>query len=125
MIPCHYALSPNDSVAHSNGLDSEGFGNRFRMYTESHGIVFIPNESESCIRDNRFYESCIEFLVFSQWCLSTRDHSKALGDVPGYNRWERLALGYSHDLDMLRVRKRDGLPPPQHHYEVKTYAIVQ
>ena len=60
-----------------------------------------------------------------QWCLSTRDHSKALGDVPGYNRWERLALSYTRDLDMLRVRKRDSLPPPQHHYETKTYQIVQ
>lgn len=57
--------------------------------------------------------------------MSTRDHSKALGDVPAYNRWERLALGYTRDLDMLRVRKRDLLPPPQHHYEMKTYQIVQ
>lgn len=60
-----------------------------------------------------------------QWCLSTRNHSKALGDVPGYNRWERLALSYTRDLDMLRVRKRNSLPPPQHHYETKTYQIVQ
>lgn len=57
--------------------------------------------------------------------MSTRDHSKALGDVVGYNRWERLALSYTRDLDMLRVRKRDSLPPPQHHYETKTYQIVQ
>ena len=56
MIPCHYALSPNDSVAHSNGLDSEWFGNRFRIYTESHGIVFIPNESESCIRAHNIFD---------------------------------------------------------------------
>ena len=44
------ALSPNDSVAHSNGLDSEWFGNRFHIHTESHGTTFIPNESETCIR---------------------------------------------------------------------------
>ena len=53
MIPCHYGLSPNDSVAHSNGLDSEWFENRFRIHTESHGIIFIPNESETCIREDR------------------------------------------------------------------------
>ncbi|XP_011311518.1 coiled-coil and C2 domain-containing protein 1-like isoform X2 [Fopius arisanus] len=79
------------------------------------------NSTDSDIYDN------LEATLIKQKkvCLSTRDHAKALGDVPGFNRWERLALGYSKDLDMLRVRRRDGLPPPQHHYEVKTYAIVQ
>lgn len=57
--------------------------------------------------------------------MTTRDHTKALGDVPGYNRWERLALGYTKDLDMLRVQRREGLKPPRHHYEVRTYSIVQ
>lgn len=76
--------------------------------------------------DQQIYDNLETRLVKQiKWCLSTRDHSKALGDVAGYNRWERLALGYKHDLDMLRVRKRNALPPPQHHYEVKTYAIVQ
>ncbi|XP_018308605.1 coiled-coil and C2 domain-containing protein 1-like isoform X3 [Mycetomoellerius zeteki] len=76
--------------------------------------------------DDTIYEN-LETQLMKQikWCLSTRDHSKALGDVPGYNRWERLALNYTRDLDMLRVRKRDSLPPPQHHYETKTYQIVQ
>ncbi|XP_011056470.1 PREDICTED: coiled-coil and C2 domain-containing protein 1-like isoform X2 [Acromyrmex echinatior] len=76
--------------------------------------------------DDTIYEN-LETQLMKQikWCLSTRDHSKALGDVPGYNRWERLALSYTRDLDMLRVRKRDSLPPPQHHYETKTYQIVQ
>ncbi|XP_043263034.1 coiled-coil and C2 domain-containing protein 1-like isoform X2 [Colletes gigas] len=76
--------------------------------------------------DEQIYENLESQLIKQfKWCLCTRDHSKALGDVPGYNRWERLALGYKRDLDMLRVRKRDLLPPPQHHYETKTYAIVQ
>ena len=51
MIPCHYALSPNDSVTHSNGLGSERFGKRFGIYTELHEIILIPNESETCIRE--------------------------------------------------------------------------
>ncbi|XP_024875330.1 coiled-coil and C2 domain-containing protein 1-like, partial [Temnothorax curvispinosus] len=76
--------------------------------------------------DDKIYENLETQLIKQiKWCLSTRDHSKALGDVPGYNRWERLALSYTRDLDMLRVRKRDSLPPPQHHYETKTYQIVQ
>ncbi|XP_043468107.1 coiled-coil and C2 domain-containing protein 1-like isoform X2 [Leptopilina heterotoma] len=76
--------------------------------------------------DDQIYENLeAQLLKQIKWCLSTRDHCKGLGDVPGYNRWERLALGYTRDLDMLRVRKRSSSPPPQHHYVVKTYAIVQ
>ncbi|CAL1682529.1 unnamed protein product [Lasius platythorax] len=76
--------------------------------------------------DDQIYENLeIQLIKQIKWCLSTRDHSKALGNVSAYNRWERLALGYTRDLDMLRVRKRDLLPPPQHHYEIKTYQIVQ
>ncbi|XP_014479037.1 PREDICTED: coiled-coil and C2 domain-containing protein 1-like isoform X2 [Dinoponera quadriceps] len=76
--------------------------------------------------DDQIYENLEGQLIKQiKWCLSTRDHSKALGDVPGYNKWERLALSYTRDLDMLRVRKRNSLPPPQHHYETKTYQIVQ
>ncbi|XP_051173454.1 coiled-coil and C2 domain-containing protein 1-like isoform X2 [Leptopilina boulardi] len=76
--------------------------------------------------DDQIYENLeAQLLKQIKWCLSTRDHCKGLGDVPGYNRWERLALGYTRDLDMLRVRKRNSSPPPQHHYEIKTYAIVQ
>ncbi|XP_029163018.1 LOW QUALITY PROTEIN: coiled-coil and C2 domain-containing protein 1-like [Nylanderia fulva] len=76
--------------------------------------------------DDQIYENLETQLIKQiKTCLSSRDHSKALGNVAAYNRWERLALGYTRDLDMLRVRKRDLLPPPQHHYEVKTYQIVQ
>lgn len=34
-------------------------------------------------------------------------------------------MNYKRDFDMLIVRKRDALPPPQHHYEIKTHTIVQ
>nr|XP_031838756.1 coiled-coil and C2 domain-containing protein 1-like isoform X2 [Nomia melanderi] len=76
--------------------------------------------------DDEIYKNLESQLIKQmKWCLCTRDHSKELQDIPGYNKWERLAMGYRRDLDMLRVRKRDALPPPQHHYEIKTYTIVQ
>ncbi|XP_076767231.1 lethal (2) giant discs 1 isoform X2 [Xylocopa sonorina] len=76
--------------------------------------------------DEEIYENLeAQLMKQMKWCLCTRDHCKALGDVSGYNKWERLALNFKRDLDMLRVRKRDALPPPQHHYEIKTYTIVQ
>ncbi|KAK2581872.1 hypothetical protein KPH14_002334 [Odynerus spinipes] len=108
-----------------------------KMELSSHGLTgqtddnFQLVSSEDCLEesggsDDQIYDNLENQLIKQiKWCLSTRDHSKQLGDVPGYNRWERLALGYTRDLDMLRVRRRDALPPPLHHYEKKTYAIVQ
>ncbi|KAH1003110.1 coiled-coil and C2 domain-containing protein 1-like isoform X2 [Dendroctonus ponderosae] len=58
-------------------------------------------------------------------CLSTRDHHKALGDVAGMNRFERLALNVTKDLDVVRVAKRTGRAPPKFHYETKEFSIVK
>ena len=41
-FPCHYTLSPNDFVAHSNGLVSEWFGNKCRIHTESFSFRMSP-----------------------------------------------------------------------------------
>ncbi|XP_026824708.1 coiled-coil and C2 domain-containing protein 1-like isoform X2 [Ooceraea biroi] len=106
-------LSPLEKVELSISQKDENF-------------VVVSTEEGSSGTDEQIYENLETQLIKQiKSCLSTRDHSKALGDVPGYNRWERLALGYTRDLDMLRVRKRDSLPPPQHHYQIKTYQIVQ
>ncbi|XP_046828537.1 coiled-coil and C2 domain-containing protein 1-like isoform X3 [Vespa crabro] len=95
---------------------------------ENFQLIFSEDCSEERTggTDEQIYDNLENQLIKQiKLCLSTRDHSKQLGDVPGYNRWERLALGYTRDLDMLRVRRRDALPAPLHHYETKTYAIVQ
>lgn len=59
-------------------------------------------------------------------CLTTRDHNKALGDVAGMNRFERLALNVTKDLDVIRlVRKSKGAKVPKFHYEMKEFSIVK
>ncbi|XP_054004051.1 coiled-coil and C2 domain-containing protein 1-like isoform X2 [Hylaeus anthracinus] len=105
-------------------LNADGMGGQV---DDNFTLVFSEDCSEEGTGTNEQIYGNLEAQLQKQikWCLNTRDHSKALGDVSGYNRWERLALGYKRDLDMLRVRKRDALPPPQHHYETKTYAVVQ
>lgn len=93
-------------------------------YTIISSEELLPINENSTDQD--IYDNLEATLIkHKKMCLATRDHTKALGDVPGYNRWERLALGYTKDLDMLRVQRREGLKPPRHHYEVKTYSIVQ
>ncbi|KYN06003.1 Coiled-coil and C2 domain-containing protein 1-like protein [Cyphomyrmex costatus] len=109
-------LSPLEKVELNTSQKDENF-----ILVSSKDFLEDLNGTNDTIYEN------LETQLIKQikWCLSTRDHSKALGDISGYNRWERLALNYTRDLDMLRVRKRDSLPPPQHHYETKTYQIVQ
>ncbi|KAL1513388.1 hypothetical protein ABEB36_002807 [Hypothenemus hampei] len=58
-------------------------------------------------------------------CLSNRDHHKALGDVAGTNRFERLALNVTKDLDVIRLAKRTGGNVPKFHYENKEFSIVK
>lgn len=114
-------LSPNAKAQlNDGGIDAQSTDS-FTLVSSDDIQPGLTNGTDQEIYDN------LEATLIKQKkvCLSTRDHAKALGDVPGYNRWERMALGYTRDLDMLRVRKRDGLAPPQHHYETKTYAIVQ
>ncbi|XP_019696185.1 coiled-coil and C2 domain-containing protein 1-like isoform X2 [Harpegnathos saltator] len=109
-------LSPLEKVELSISQKDDNF-----TLVSAEDLIEDPNGT-----DNQIYENLEAQLIKQiKWCLSTRDHSKALGDVPGYNKWERLALSYTRDLDMLRVRKRNSLPPPQHHYQTKTYQIVQ
>lgn len=59
-------------------------------------------------------------------CLTTRDHNKALGDVAGTNRFERLALNVTKDLDVIRLaRKTKAVKVPKFHYEMKEFSIVK
>lgn len=59
-------------------------------------------------------------------CMTTRDHHKALGDVAGMNRFERLALNVSKDLDVVRLaQKTPGVAIPKFHYENKDFSIVK
>ncbi|CAG9854810.1 unnamed protein product [Phyllotreta striolata] len=57
-------------------------------------------------------------------CLSTRDHNKVLGDVQGANKFERMALNVTKDLDVVRVSKATG-QVPKFHYENREFAIVK
>lgn len=59
-------------------------------------------------------------------CLTTRDHNKTLGDVAGTNRFERLALNVTKDLDVIRLAKKTpGAGVPKFHYENKDFSVVK
>ena len=105
MIPCHCALSPNDSVAHSNGLDSEWFGNRFRLHTESHGTIFIPNESETCIRVDT---ALFVYDLTSKWpCPILGTLHRAI-PIIGVSVYTTIVYFFSINFDEYCPRKHIG-----------------
>ena len=73
MIPCHTTRA--QSIAHSNGLGSEWFGNRFRIHTESFSFRMSPILA-SCtfgvMNDRRSeHEKSIRFFVlYCQFAIS-------------------------------------------------------
>nr|XP_023013952.1 coiled-coil and C2 domain-containing protein 1-like isoform X1 [Leptinotarsa decemlineata] len=58
-------------------------------------------------------------------CLTTRDHNKALGDVASMNKFERLALNVTKDLDVIRMARKSSKIVPKFHYEQKDFSIVK
>ncbi|CAH1985151.1 unnamed protein product [Acanthoscelides obtectus] len=96
----------------------------------------LDNEYNIAMAEEATEESLADFDVLARlenqlqkqlkMCLSTRDHNRALGDVAGTNRFERLALNVTKDLDVLRMAiKTSGGAVPKFHYETKEFSIVK
>ncbi|XP_044266169.1 coiled-coil and C2 domain-containing protein 1-like isoform X2 [Tribolium madens] len=87
--------------------------------------------ADECTEDNNSNTDVIARLENQltkqlKMCLSTRDHHKALGDVGGTNRFERLALNVTKDLDIVRLARRTpGARIPKFHYENRDFSIVK
>ncbi|XP_060518042.1 coiled-coil and C2 domain-containing protein 1-like isoform X2 [Cylas formicarius] len=86
--------------------------------------------SEECTEDDNSDSDVLSRLEIQltkqlKMCLSTRDHHKALGDVAGTNRFERLALNVTKDLDTIRLAKKTASGIPKFHYEMKNFSIVK
>lgn len=52
-------------------------------------------------------------------------HHRALGDVAGTNRFENLAIGVQHDLDIVKLAHRKGGKVPKFRFEQKNFNIVK
>ena len=83
MISRHSPFNSNDSAAHSNGLESERYGNRFRIHTESHGVIFIPNESETCIRDIRSCSMRVQHCAVNAHAVSAKSIRRTFRTLAG------------------------------------------
>ncbi|XP_017778649.1 PREDICTED: coiled-coil and C2 domain-containing protein 1-like isoform X2 [Nicrophorus vespilloides] len=87
--------------------------------------------ADECVEDDAGVMDVISRLEAQltkqlKMCLTTRDHHKALGDVAGTNRFERLALSVTKDLDLVRIAKRtNGAAIPKFHHESRNFSIVK
>ncbi|KAL3282141.1 hypothetical protein HHI36_005336 [Cryptolaemus montrouzieri] len=87
--------------------------------------------TEDCLEDDPSGTDILSRLEHQlqrqlKMCLTTRDHNKSLGDVAGTNRFERLALNVTKDLDLVRLAKKTpGAGIPKFHYEYKDFSVVK
>ena len=61
-----------------------------------------------------------------QMCLNTRDHYQSIGDLNGVNKFEKLSLSVTKDLDLIRVEKTNcAATLPKLRYENKEFSFVK
>ncbi|XP_077189868.1 coiled-coil and C2 domain-containing protein 1B isoform X2 [Paroedura picta] len=58
-------------------------------------------------------------------CLQYSKQFMHLGNVTETSRFEKLAQSCKKDLDILQLAQAQGLDPPTHHFEEKTFKIVR
>ncbi|KAJ7332723.1 hypothetical protein JRQ81_014903 [Phrynocephalus forsythii] len=58
-------------------------------------------------------------------CVQYSKQFTHLGNVAETSRFEKLAQNCKQDLDILRLAQAQGLDPPGHHFEERTFRIVR
>ncbi|XP_020643775.3 coiled-coil and C2 domain-containing protein 1B [Pogona vitticeps] len=58
-------------------------------------------------------------------CVQYSKQFTHLGNVAETSRFEKLAQNCKQDLDILRLAQAQGLDPPGHHFEERTFKIVR
>nr|XP_003220334.1 PREDICTED: coiled-coil and C2 domain-containing protein 1B [Anolis carolinensis] len=58
-------------------------------------------------------------------CVQYSKQFMHLGNVAETSRFEKLAQNCERDLDILRLAQAQGLDPPSHHFEERTFKIVR
>lgn len=67
-------------------------------------VVSMPEEDcEGAELVDRLLEQLKKQLTM---CKETRDHHRAMGDVPGTNKFENLALSVQKDIDVMKYVRR-------------------
>lgn len=57
-------------------------------------------------------------------CKKNQTYFLQLGDISTATKFEKYAIDSKKDLDMLKVRWRNGEKPPTFKYETRSFSIV-
>lgn len=74
---------------------------------ESFEVVVAADDSQEDCEGAELVDRLLDQLKKQlTMCKETRDHHRAMGDVPGTNKFENLALSVQKDIDVMKYVRR-------------------
>uniref|UniRef100_A0A8C3B8P5 Coiled-coil and C2 domain-containing protein 1B n=1 Tax=Cairina moschata TaxID=8855 RepID=A0A8C3B8P5_CAIMO len=90
-------------------------------------FIFIHHEDlKVSQKAEEVYAQLIKLLKDQhERCLQYSKQFMHLGNVAETTRFEKLAQGCKKDLDILQLAQAQGMDPPSHHFEERTFKMIR
>ncbi|NXP82053.1 C2D1B protein, partial [Ramphastos sulfuratus] len=94
---------------------------------EEGDFIFIHHEDVRLSQKaDEVYAQLIKLLKDQQErCLQYSRQFMHLGNVAETTRFEKLAQGCKRDMDILQLARAQGMDPPSHHFEERTFKMIR
>ncbi|NXG71831.1 C2D1B protein, partial [Baryphthengus martii] len=91
------------------------------------GFIFIHHEDVRLSQKaDEVYAQLIKLLKDQhERCLQYSKQFMHLGNVAETTRFEKLAQGCKKDTDILQLARAQGMDPPSHHFEERTFKMIR
>ncbi|XP_064372280.1 coiled-coil and C2 domain-containing protein 1B isoform X2 [Dromaius novaehollandiae] len=90
-------------------------------------FIFIHHEDVRLSQKaDEVYTQLIKLLKDQyERCLQYSKQFMHLGNVTETSRFEKLAQGCKKDMDILQLARAQGMDPPSHHFEERTFKMIR
>ncbi|NWX81657.1 C2D1B protein, partial [Nothoprocta pentlandii] len=90
-------------------------------------FIFIHHEDiRLSQKADEVYTQLIKLLKDQhERCLQYSKQFMHLGNVAETSRFEKLAQGCKKDMDILQLARAQGMDPPSHHFEERTFKMIR
>ncbi|NXT54851.1 C2D1B protein, partial [Pluvianellus socialis] len=90
-------------------------------------FIFIHHEDVRLSQKaDEVYAQLIKLLKDQhERCLQYSKQFMHLGNVAETTRFEKLAQGCKRDMDILQLARAQGMDPPSHHFEERTFKMIR
>ncbi|XP_010288188.1 PREDICTED: coiled-coil and C2 domain-containing protein 1B [Phaethon lepturus] len=94
---------------------------------EEGDFIFIHHEDVRLSQKaDEVYAQLIKLLKDQhERCLQYSKQFMHLGNVAETTRFEKLAQGCKKDMDILQLARAQGMDPPSHHFEERTFKMIR